>query len=173
MALPAAPANRGEGHLLMPLRHYIFNALAALSLLLLLATVGLWVDSGSSETGIVYTFDSGDGQLRFDSKNGSIFIWHNIFMYPGTSGWTAHHHDIVPDAAGMFSRITEFHLTSSDLQFPHCFLALIFTIFPAIWLFKWNKRRKLGPNACPDCGYDLRGNESGVCPECGGGLCQR
>ena len=44
---------------------------------------------------------------------------------------------------------------------------LIFTILPTIWLYKWNKRRKLGPNACPACGYDLTGNETGVCPECG------
>ena len=42
-----------------------------------------------------------------------------------------------------------------------------FAIGPAIWLFKWNKRRKLGPNAVPSFGYDLTGNESGVCPECG------
>ena len=27
-------------------------------------------------------------------------------------------------------------------------------------------RRRL-PNACPACGYDLTGNRSGVCPECG------
>jgi len=38
-----------------------------------------------------------------------------------------------------------------------------------IWLFKWNRRRKLSPNACPDCGYDLTGNETGMCPECGVG----
>ena len=50
---------------------------------------------------------------------------------------------------------------------PHWFLALILAILPTIWLFKWNKRRKLGPNACPGCGYDLTGNETGVCPECG------
>ena len=50
---------------------------------------------------------------------------------------------------------------------PHWFLALIFATLPAIWLYKWNKRRKLGPNACPSCGYDLTGNETGECPECG------
>jgi len=44
---------------------------------------------------------------------------------------------------------------------------LMYSILPAIWLFKWNRRRKLGPNACPSCGYDLTGNESGKCSECG------
>jgi len=44
---------------------------------------------------------------------------------------------------------------------------LIFAALPAIWLYKWNKRRKLSPNACSSCGYDLTGNETGVCPECG------
>jgi len=53
------------------------------------------------------------------------------------------------------------------MTIPHWFLTLIFAIMPAIWLFKWNKRRKLGPTACPSCGYDLTGNETGACPECG------
>jgi hypothetical protein len=52
-------------------------------------------------------------------------------------------------------------------SFPHWFLTLMFVILPAIWLFKWNRRRKIGPNTCPSCGYDLTGNESGECPECG------
>ena len=30
------------------------------------------------------------------------------------------------------------------------------------------RRRDAVANPCPHCGYDLIGNESGVCPECGG-----
>lgn len=30
---------------------------------------------------------------------------------------------------------------------------------------RWRQRHK--PNECKTCGYDLTGNESGVCPECG------
>ena len=59
---------------------------------------------------------------------------------------------------------------AGGVEVPHWFLTLTFAVLPAIWLFKWNRRRKLGPNACPACGYDLTGNESGVCPECGVGL---
>ncbi len=59
--------------------------------------------------------------------------------------------------------------TCYGFMLPHWFLILIFAILPTIWLFKWNKRRKLGANICPNCAYDLTGNESGNCPECGVG----
>jgi len=59
------------------------------------------------------------------------------------------------------------NIDAKGVVIPHWFLTLIFATLPAIWLFKWNKRRKRGPNACPGCGYDLTGNESGECPECG------
>ena len=38
------------------------------------------------------------------------------------------------------------------------YLTFIFTTLPAIWQFKWIKRRKLSPNARPACGHDLTGN---------------
>ena len=57
--------------------------------------------------------------------------------------------------------------TNYGVAIPISFAILCFGVLPAIWLFKWNKRRKVGPNACSGCGYDLTGNESGVCPECG------
>lgn len=41
---------------------------------------------------------------------------------------------------------------------------------PCIWLRRWRRRierRRLG--LCMECGYDLTGNVSGVCPECGTG----
>ena len=35
-------------------------------------------------------------------------------------------------------------------------------------LRRWRRRRK---DSCVRCGYDLQGNESGVCPECGTEVC--
>ena len=35
------------------------------------------------------------------------------------------------------------------------------------WLKRRGSQRRAG--LCPTCGYDLRGNVSGVCPECGAG----
>ena len=57
------------------------------------------------------------------------------------------------------------------IHIPHWSLSLVvailFAILPAICLFKWNKHRKLLAmvGKCPSCGYDLTGNETGVCPE--------
>jgi len=31
----------------------------------------------------------------------------------------------------------------------------------------WVDRRRVQPGKCRQCGYDLTGNQSGVCPECG------
>ena len=31
-----------------------------------------------------------------------------------------------------------------------------------------NKRTRAKGRPCVNCGYDLRGNTSGICPECGG-----
>jgi hypothetical protein len=33
---------------------------------------------------------------------------------------------------------------------------------------RFKARRRARENRCPACGYDLTGNVSGVCPECGG-----
>ncbi|MCL4196643.1 MAG: hypothetical protein KJZ69_04055 [Phycisphaerales bacterium] len=39
------------------------------------------------------------------------------------------------------------------------------TGLPSAWL--WFRDRRRAPGLCVHCGYDLRGNASGVCPECG------
>jgi hypothetical protein len=36
--------------------------------------------------------------------------------------------------------------------------------------FWWLDRRHIPPHCCQSCGYDLTGNTSGVCPECGQAL---
>ncbi|MHC4066868.1 MAG: hypothetical protein ACYSUI_20520 [Planctomycetota bacterium] len=43
-------------------------------------------------------------------------------------------------------------------------------LFGALWatLFRrWCRRSRYAPGFCQGCGYDLTGNVSGVCPECG------
>ena len=43
---------------------------------------------------------------------------------------------------------------------------LLVLIIPTAYLW-WRDRRRIPPGHCQKCGYDLTGNVSGVCPECG------
>jgi hypothetical protein len=58
--------------------------------------------------------------------------------------------------------------TELILLFPFWALTLLFSAYPATVVARWQigRRRRLA-NACICCGYDLTGNVSGVCSECG------
>jgi hypothetical protein len=46
-------------------------------------------------------------------------------------------------------------------------LPLLVLAIPTAYI--WHRdRRRYPPGHCQKCGYDLTGNESGKCPECGG-----
>jgi hypothetical protein len=50
-------------------------------------------------------------------------------------------------------------------------LAAVTAVLPATWLYRRRRRqRRRRRGRCPNCGYDLRANVSGVCPECGRGV---
>ena len=49
---------------------------------------------------------------------------------------------------------------------PHAFVLSLLLVPPAASLVaSWRRRPR--PGQCPSCAYDLTGNVSGVCPECG------
>jgi hypothetical protein len=43
----------------------------------------------------------------------------------------------------------------------------LMVLLPTLWLWRLDRRRP--PGACPACAYNLTGNTTGVCPECGKG----
>jgi len=50
------------------------------------------------------------------------------------------------------------------------FLSLVFAVYPVIFFICSYRRRRMSRlvlQPCMRCGYDLQGNESGACPECG------
>lgn len=63
---------------------------------------------------------------------------------------------------------------SPEFQRDYCSWGLLVPLWipflacalPTAWLF-WRDRRRYGPGHCRRCGYDLTGNTSGRCPECG------
>ncbi len=54
---------------------------------------------------------------------------------------------------------------AAELVVP-CWLLLVTAAAPTAWLW-WRDRRRIPPGHCQTCGYNLTGNVSGVCPECG------
>jgi hypothetical protein len=52
--------------------------------------------------------------------------------------------------------------------YVHLPLVYVFAGLLVVSFLTWPPRRR--PGCCSECGYDLTGNESGVCPECGAGV---
>jgi len=76
--------------------------------------------------------------IEWNISSGPLFLW---FEYqPGT-----------PTTASCF--IIPLWLPLAMIGFPT--------------ILAWRRERPLPPDHCQKCGYDLTGNVSGVCPECG------
>ncbi len=57
------------------------------------------------------------------------------------------------------------------LAFIPLWLPLVIVAIPTIWL--WWRDRRFPTGHCENCGYDLTGNVSGRCPECGNAIKRR
>jgi hypothetical protein len=85
-------------------------------------------------------------------------------IYPGvsiTSGW--HRFDVNDDLG--------FHLPKVGIYPYHAQLIIpLWTALTLVWgiaALTWYRRRHILPGHCRKCGYNLTGNTSGRCPECG------
>jgi len=58
-----------------------------------------------------------------------------------------------------------YRIDGTELLIP-LWLPFIAVLLPLAVVY-WLDRSRAVPGRCPDCGYDLTGNASGLCPECG------
>ena len=130
--------------------------------------VGLYVGKGENATLLWY----GNGRLAYNR-----WEWVPLQWAHRTSDW------VFDDASNR--RGTELQqarneqpgpLSSSalGLGLPHCWRAggflplwVLLAAFGVPTLFLWWRDRRYPKGHCQDCGYDLTGNVSGICPECG------
>jgi len=77
----------------------------------------------------------------------SVLAWYAI-------GWVRPHG----------GRISRWHW---DLTYPVCSIPVIVVLAGATVVLWCLDRPGPGPGHCANCGYDLTGNVSGRCPECG------
>jgi hypothetical protein len=145
----------------------MFDGLAAVSLVLCVATVALWV--------------------RGISTDDEVFI--NLFGHRCIAGSFPNHADFIfyrrpvpPEwMLGIFPGVK--HIPSRpeyrELRFIHdwnkCEVAipwwfvLMFLLALPLWTAMGvvRRKRRKARGVCVNCGYDLTGNVSGVCSECG------
>ena len=176
-------------------RRYIFNTLTAVSLLLLLATVGLWVRSywrhdevelwprkrlvpGArpwANTGYDLTFiDLSNGSCQIESvctdRKPEAVHWHHrsLDVASFNDGCNFHSNPRIKHIKDRF--IFRFD-TWWWMRFPLWAAVLPLLVLPILWsALQLRHRARIRSNVCLACGYDLTGNESGVCPECGAAI---
>jgi hypothetical protein len=141
-----------------------------LSLILFLATVGLWVRSyyvmdrcGRLTGGTLLVLQSNRGRINVD-------YWEELDFGPTADMPWTHRIEATHALTGSMFSVERTNRTAPGLwlRFPHWLPALLFAVAPAYWLLgpyrRQSKRQKLG--LCLNCGYDLRASPA-RCPECG------
>lgn len=164
------------------LRRILFNGLAALSLLLALATAGLWVRSQFTHE--QWTFSTRRNFGAAFSAGGVVRVevldqpYQRQFLGKPDESFRIQHDAFDPSinvmpfkqpAYGFGSRqVLDFqnkpHLLNC-LTMPHWWAAILFALLPGIRaVLHWSRRNP--PGHCPACGYDVRANPA-KCSECG------
>ncbi len=170
----------------------LFNILSAVSLLLWLAVLALWMRSYWVVDAVDFTTYWGDGgfdKLEVLSESGYLHVYALEPPYTRTvsaATRTARHPYVSPqfrEYPGTPGQLWSFrYWTRSNvdsrpadewlgLRVRNWQLSLAAAVLPAIWLTsrssvwkKWRSRLKHG--RCNTCGYDLRASKD-RCPECG------
>jgi hypothetical protein len=179
------------------MKRRLFNIASALSLLLCLAAVVMWIRSYSVLEYWDYraVIDRESGVFRAGcSQHFPGFIslsWdrvqitnHGAFER-STAKWFSHQVQGQPTVPSLWRQISSFSMKRHEVAtdpmngssslcatVPFWFLTLLLIILPVRAFLipaarRWRRhcRRRMG--LCIHCGYNLTGNVSGVCPECG------
>lgn len=158
------------------LARYTLNALTALSLLLCVAMVALWVRSYAvADHG---RLDRADGELGFASTKGRLLLVWTTARRPGSSGHITGEPFELGDHGETLGFGTSFSVAGfsvwsgtggqssqwRDVIIPLWMVAGLGALLPCLWVAR--RRSAPGAGLCPSCGYDLRATPE-RCPECG------
>jgi hypothetical protein len=171
------------------MRRRLFTLAAAVSLLLFVATAVLWVRSDDARSAV--RFDWRGAGYALYSDRGRIGVDNS----PAIEDFRAEQRRVILRELEKQQRLMEFLASKGDEQqltpsfmenpnwittatanqpaavryaVPYWPIILVLLIFPAVWLMGYRRSLiRLSRGCCRGCGYDLTGNTSGVCPECG------
>ncbi len=178
------------------MKRRLFNILAAFSLLLCVATVVLWVRSGTTESFGVgkegtccLCLHSSKGSVEFQMYAFTRWLgvgstrpvgpreWFFSHIRDGRigyvfNGWanSRESRDWTWGNVADYSEAVKDGRVVCRIAFfalPHWISALMFLVLPVLWAWRaWRRRHGAKVGHCLKCGYDLRASKE-RCPECG------
>ena len=148
------------------MKRKLFNLAAMLSMLLCMATVALWAANFDCDlwTGRATTV----GELHSFGSTWEYVHTVSTSAAPVKSSLWGCFYSIAPiDVKGFGSRGWSSRPVGMECRIgsPYWIPTLLTSILPVTWVVSLVRRKRIG--RCPTCSYDLTGNTSGVCPECG------
>ena len=164
------------------MRRRLFAGASVVSLLLLLLAATIWMRSYYWDDAIVWHADGGDTFL--ETAKGTFCVRHvgysrrtsdqrglkhiAMSMPPGFDAGVelSQASGTLPHLGFYFASMESMGQRFLTLMLPAWLIALSFGLLPSLRLLRWRSAR-LSKSGCSACGYLLRGNTSGVCPECG------
>ena len=192
------------------MKRRLLNFLTALSLLVCVAAIGLWLRSYVRSDAVWYSrVAEGDAFVdatgwQFETARGDVSVRrqfskvrhggvHLDNTWPDGWAWQANaptervffaSGGVTPFESGVRAGGFEYYsaeYAGADgsrsgqrrVVVPFWALVLLAAPLPAVRLWRRLRRGRFAPGHCRACGYDLRGNESGVCPECGRAVAPR
>jgi zinc-ribbon domain len=158
------------------MRRRLFRILSALSLLLCLAALPIWIRS--YWVGTAWTCEGNAPHVSIFSNWGRFALQTNYGVFLGEDGWREYRayqlDPIAPytrlNSLGFSIETTPKSPSRSSycrIMIPFWFICLVTAIPPYLWLrsYRRNHLAKL-KGFCSKCGYDLRASKE-RCPECG------
>jgi hypothetical protein len=162
-------------------RRRLFAFAAAVSLVLFLATTVLWVRGNRRWTGLIFRWQGLD--LSIASNHGRFLVDNlpEILNFhvarqrmvrllqsrDAAKGRLVRYEDAISHNRTLVAIGSVADPAYLRIAVPCWLTEMFLLILPVAWLLFVYRQRMRCPDGCITCGYNLTGNISGVCPECG------
>jgi hypothetical protein len=157
----------------------MFNGLTVLSLVLCVATVVLWVRGLSAAE--VFSYWGHRYTVMFRSNLSTFGFVVGAHPRSETADWGYESFSLGTSLHSYWKHhplelLGHFHWGSIGagtpgavrrMVLPAWLFLLMFAVSPVLWWLRWRLQHRPPVGCCTSCGYNLTGNVSGVCPECG------